>query len=166
MKETWYQLPDDKCERMNRTEMNAVKWCLAALNSVAYAKDDLAKRLEMIPNGKRRWGLMLGQLRSLVNDLVGTIPVKQCLTIKNTMNDMELRMVPKMTPIGDRVSMSVKDLAYIVREAKKDVCVGCTYTGDECRKCELYRILESIAPLEDWGSSLMCPYSKEDWWDK
>lgn len=165
-KATFYQLPEEECERVNRREMQALRWSLAAINSIAYAQEDLAERLECIPNGKARWRLMLGQLRSCLNDLIGTVPRKQCQTIKNVMNDMELRMVPKMTPNTNRVAMGVEDLSYLVDHAKKDICMACVMTGDECRKCELYKILESIAPLEDWGQSTICPYSKEDWWDR
>ena len=166
MKTTWYQLPEEECERLNRAEMNSVRWCLAAVNSVAYAKDDLQKRLERIPNGKRRWNLMLGQLRALLNDIIGTVPKKQCNTIKNVMNDMELRMVPKFSPGGNRVSMGVEDLSLLVNAAKKDYCLSCIRNGDECKKCELYQVLESIAPLNDWGSSTICPYMREDWMER
>lgn len=150
---------------MNRTQMNALRWCIAAINSVAYAQTDLASRLECIPNGKVRWRLMLGQLRACVNDLIGTIPHKQCVNIKGVMNDMELRLVPKLTRNTDRVSMAVDDLSYLVKYAKKDVCSACILDGEECRQCELYKILESIAPRQDWGSSTVCPYLREDWWD-
>lgn len=166
MKNTWYQLPEDQCERVNRTEMQALRWSLTAVNSVAYAERDLEKRLECVPNGKARWRLMLGQLRALCNDLVGTIPEKQKNAVRNVMSDMEVRLVPKMTPYDKRIVMGVDDLSYIVAHAKKDICLGCTYSGDECRQCELCRILEGIAPLQDWGSDALCPYSREDWWDR
>ena len=134
MKRTWYQLPESECERLNRTEMNAMRWCLAAINSVAYAQDDLAKRLECIPNGKVRWRLMLG-------------------------------MVPKFTPKTDRVNMGIEQLSWLVNAARKDTCMSCIRNGDECRTCDLYKILESIAPREDWGPSTMCPYYNDDWMD-
>lgn len=168
MKQTWYQLPESDCERLTRSEMTAVRWCLAAVNSVAYAQDDLKSRLECIPSGKARWRLMLGSLRSLLNDIIGTVPVSQCKTIKNTMTDMELRMVPKLTPMPQRVSMGVEELSYLVAHAKKDesLCMTCIRTGDECRSCELYKVLEGISPLNDWGESTICPYNREDWYDR
>ena len=166
MKMTYYKLPEEQTERVNRTEMMALRWTLAAINSLAYGQDDLDKRLDFIPNGKVRYRLMLGQLRAICNDLLGTIPEKQRNTIKNVMNDMELRMVPKFSPKANRVCMGIEDLSYLVDHAKKDICTACIFDGDECRQCELYQIMSSIAPLEDWGSSSMCPYSREDWWDK
>lgn len=167
MKTTWFSLPDEQCERLNRTEMQSVRWMLAALNSCIYAQRDLDKRLEMIPNGKTRFRLMLGQIRAICNDLVGTTPKGQCKQIKNTMNDMDLRLVPKMAPVGNRVVVDVHDLHYIVSHAQKDeeLCQTCVRTGDECKECQLYRILEAIAPLEDWGSGMICPYGG-DWLGK
>lgn len=166
MKEPYFVLPEDEQKRLNRSEMQAIRWSLAAVNSCAYAKDDLAQRLQMIPDGVNRWATMLEMLRGLLNDLIGTVPTKQCLNIKHTLDDMELRMVPKFTPKDGRVCMGIDDLSYIVKEAKRDICIGCVYTGDECRQCKLYNILEAIAPCEDWGGSYICPYSKEDWWQK
>lgn len=166
MKRTWYQLPEKDCERLNRSEMNAMRWCLAAINSVAYAQDDLAKRLECIPNGKVRWRLMLGQLRALLDDILGTIPKAQCKNIKHVMDDMELRMVPKYTPKTDRVNMGIEQLSWLVNAARKDTCMSCIRNGDECRTCDLYKILESIAPREEWGPITMCPYYNDDWMDE
>lgn len=40
-----YTLPDADCERLRRSEMNAVRMLLALLSSVSYAKDDLRGRL-------------------------------------------------------------------------------------------------------------------------
>lgn len=166
MKETWYQLPEEQCERLRKQEMTTIMWCLSAVNSVAHGRDDLQKRLSMIPNGKKRWNLMLGQLRSLMSDMLGTTPYKQRKTIQNTMNDMALRLVPKGTQSNNRVTMDADDLALLIRHAKKDLCTSCVFNGDECRKCELYQILESISPQEDYGDGTMCPYMKEDWWDR
>lgn len=86
MKETWFQLPEEQCERLRKQEMTTIMWCLSAVNSVAHGRDDLQKRLSMIPNGMKRWNLMLGQLRSLMSDMLGTTPYKQRKTIQNTMN--------------------------------------------------------------------------------
>ena len=163
MKKTFYQLPEEDCERLTSTEMRAVRWSIAAVNTVAYAEEDLAKRLECIPNGKVRWRLMLGQLRALCNDILGKMPIKQHKTIMNVMNDMELRMVPRLTKRDDAVVIDADDLGYMVMLAKQEKCTSCIMTDDECRKCELYKILESAVPLDDYGSGALCPYNMVDW---
>jgi len=165
MKTTWYQLPEEDCERLNSTEMRAVRWSLAAKYSVACAAEVLGKRLDCIPEGRVRWRLMLGQLRALCNDLIGTVPAKQRKTIWNVMNDMELRMVPKGTKRDDRVVMDAKDLGYLVTLAKQERCTACVLTDAECRDCTLYKILESAVPLDDYGDGGICPYNLLKWED-
>lgn len=164
MKKTFYQLPDEQCERLNKQEMTALRWLIAAENSASHAKKDLEKRLECIPEGKRRFQMMHGQLLAIVNDLIGTTPAKQCKQVQNTMEDMKLSMIPKLTPDTDKVIMNAVDLAYIVFHAQKDeaLCMTCVRDDTECRSCEFYQILSAIAPRQDWGSSLMCPYNS-DW---
>ena len=63
---------------------------------------------------------MLGQLLSILNDLLGTIPEKQRYQIGNTMNDNKLSMIPKYTPDSNKVIMDAKDLAFIVYHCQKD----------------------------------------------
>lgn len=164
MKETFYQLPEEDCERLKSREMNAIKWCMAAINSIAYAQDDLKDRLDCIPSGQVRWRLMLGHLRACLNDIIGTIPRKQAKQIKNLMEDMELRFMPKLTRTSNRVCIEVEDFAYFVEHAKADVCTSCILTDDECRKCKMYQLMESLAPLDDYGDGTMCPYAHKEWW--
>lgn len=166
MKKTWYQLPEKDCEYLKKHEFSAVRWCLAAVNSLAYGQEDLEKRLECIPQGKLRWRLMLGHLRALMNDILGTTPVKQCKTIKNEMEDMKLQLIPKTTVAKDRLVISVKDLSFIVDHAKQDMCTSCALMDNEFRKCEMFRILETVSPPKDMGDGTFCPYWKDDWWDK
>lgn len=163
IKQTWYQLPEESCERLTASEMRAVRWCLAAISSIAYAQEDLASRLECVPNGKCRWRLMLGHLRALLNDLLGTVPEKQRKSIRNTMHDMEQRLVPKYTPMDNRVVLPAHDVGYLVEQAKKEMCTSCVLTDDECRKCELYQILEAAVPLDDYGNGGICPYNMLKW---
>lgn len=166
MKKTWYQLPEDQTVRLKRSELSALKWGFAALSSLTYGKTDLSDRLKMIPNGQKRYNLMHGQLTALMNDLIGTAPVKQCCNIRNTMSDMELRLVPKSTPMSHKACIDVDDLTYLVDGAKATYCTSCTLMDGECRSCRLYKILELLSPLDDYGSGLVCPYMTKDWMDR
>lgn len=166
-KTTFYQLPEEDCERLRRPEMASLRWLISALNSVALAEANLQNRLECIPNGKSRYRLMLGQLRAICNDLIGTTPREQCKQIQNVTNDMELRLVPKYTQNANVVILNVEDMSYIVRHAQKDeeLCQTCVKDGNECRSCKMYQLLSAVAPLEDYGSGMMCPYVS-DWYGK
>lgn len=156
-----YQLPDKDCERLNRTEMQAVQMTLATLSTAAYAQDDLKKRLECIPDGVKRFRLALGGLRSVANDIIGTISVQQAKHIRNTMNDMELRLVPKLTPVSVNLIFT-KDEAKELMDCAREMCVACTEDADSCRKCRLYKVMETHVPLESYNG-LICPYSLAEW---
>ena len=167
IKQTWYQLPDEDCERLTRFEMQSVRWIMAALNILVNAEKPMADRLDCIPEGRRRFRLMLGQLRAVCNDLIGTTPREQCKQIQGVMKDMQLNLIPKLAPGSEKVVMDPKDLAYLIHHAQRDeeLCQTCVKDGNECRKCKMYKMLVAVAPLPDYGSGMMCPYSG-DWMHK
>ena len=71
-KRVWLQ--EEDCERLNRGEFEAMRCLLGAVSYTAHAKDDLQKRLACIPDGKARMAMVLGGLKAIADDLVGTMP--------------------------------------------------------------------------------------------
>ena len=162
-KRVWRE--DDECIRMNRAEFEAVRCLLGAINYVAIAKDDLGKRLDAVPFGKRRMAMTLGGLRASADDLIGSMKRGQCKQIRNTMDDMDMRMVPKMTPSNKSVILE-KDIAKGLVDAAMEKCKGCVESAEDGQKCPLYKTLESFLPLDDYESGgLLCPYSRSEWRD-
>lgn len=155
-------LEDEDCERMTRTEFNAVRAMLIVVSFCVEAKRDLWHRLEMIPHGRRRMNMALGAIQAIMNDIIGTITRAQAQQIRNTMSDMEVKITPKMMPIAQTVLMDLqtaKDLTDCAREK----CRICAEDGESCRKCKLYQVMEATTPLEDYGNGLLCPYNLADW---
>ena len=165
MKEDYYKLPEDECVRMTRPEMISMNWLYAAENSCAYGRDDLAKRIAMIPNGKRRFNLMLGQLRSIVNDITGTMPEEQKKKVRNTMKDMELRLVPKMTRRDVSIVLSKDEAMTLFDYAKLHMCQTCIKDAEEGQKCELFKIMSANIPLDNYDKTYLCPYNLAEWED-
>lgn len=163
MKKTFYQLPPEQCERLRAQEMAALRWSIAAVNICSTAEGDLKDRLECIPNGRVRFRLMLGQLRAICNDLIGTTTIKQAKQIRNVMNDMELRMVPKFSASTSRMVLDKEQATFLVEAAKEAKCAACILDGEECRRCELYQLLEAVTPLDNWSGTGLCPYNHDDW---
>ena len=159
---TPYKLPDADCERLMRTEMTAVRMLLAALSTAAYAQEDLRHRLECIPSGNQRLRMAVGGLRAVVDDLIGTISLSQCKQIYGTMNDFEMRLLPKLTPGSTNIIMT-KDQGIALLDCARWQCHDCVKDGNECRECQLYKIMESTTPLDDYGAGMVCPYSLADW---
>lgn len=155
-------LPEEQCERMSRAEFNAVRAMLIVVSFCIDAKHDLQHRLELIPHGKRRMNMALGAIQAIMNDIIGTITRAQAQQIRNTMNDMEVKITPKLMPIGQTVLMDLqtaKDLTDCAREK----CRICAEDGESCRQCKLYQVMEATTPLEDYGNDLLCPYNLADW---
>lgn len=79
------------------------------------------------------------------------------------MQDMEIRMVPKMTGMTQNVIFD-KDLAKGLIDAAQEKCHGCVEDGNGCRNCALYKVLEGIIPLENYDG-MICPYAVSEWED-
>lgn len=161
-KRVW--LDENECERMNRAEFEATRCLLGAISYTANARDDLDKRMRQIPHGRQRMSMILGGLRSLADDLIGTMPVGQCRQMRNTMEDMEMRMVPKMTSTSTNVILE-KDVAKGLVDAAMEKCHGCVEGPEEGKKCPLYKVLESFLPLDTYEGGMLCPYSMSEWKD-
>lgn len=159
-KRVW--LADEDCRRLSRGEFEATRCLLGAVNYAAHAKDDLQKRMEMIPHGKERMAMVLGGLKAIADDLIGTLPVGQCKQIRNTMNDMEMRMVPKLSRMSTNVILE-KDVAKGLVDAAMEKCHGCVEGPEEGMKCPLYKVLESFLPLDSYENGMLCPYSMSEW---
>lgn len=156
----WWDEKD--CERMTRHEFQAVQSLLGAVIYIANASEDLQKRLECIPAGKQRMAMAKGAVAAIANDLIGTMTVAQCKQMQNVMKDMDMRMVPKMSPSCKNVIMTA-DHAKTLIDSAKAKCDLCTASGTEIRACPLYKTLEAVVPLENYGDGLICPYVLAEW---
>ena len=151
----WWDEKD--CERMTKHEMEGLRGLLAAVSYIADASEDLSKRLECIPYGKQRMTMLRGGARALGDDIIGTMTVDQCKQIQNFMKDMVITMVPKLTPGSQNVLIN-KDAAKMLIECSREKCKMCVADGEESRKCDLYKVLEGVVPLDDYGDGTTCPY--------
>jgi len=158
----WWDEKD--CERLTRSEFEAMRCLIGAACYISNASADLQKRLQSIPGGKQRMAMAKGAVDAIANDIIGTMTVAQCRQMQNVMKDMEMRMVPKMTPMPTNVIMTAKDAKVLVDSAKTR-CHMCTACGEDVRACDLYKTLEAIIPLEDYGDGYVCPYAMAEWED-
>lgn len=149
--------------RLNRGEFEAVRCLLGAVNYAAHANDDLQKRL-MIAGAQQRMIDALQMLRDVADDVIGTVPTGQCRQLKNTMTDMDLRMVPKLTPMSTNVILERENAKALI-DIAMERCNGCVEGPEEGRKCALYKVLEGFLPLDDYSNGMLCPYSMSEWKD-
>jgi len=157
-----FELPDDQCERLTRDEMSAVRMLLILSSEINYAKEDLQKRLAMIPNGKARMNMLAGNCTSLFKDVLGTISDKQRRTLRNSALDYDLKIVPKVNAGQTSIAVQKDDMTELVNCAREK-CKYCTLSGLESRSCQLYKLLEAYIPLNDYGAEIICPYAYQEW---
>lgn len=151
-------------ERLVRKEFEAVRCLLGAISYAASARDDLTRRLAEIPGGQKRMEAVVAGLRDITDAVIDTVPQGKCRQLKNTMNDMEMRMVPKLTSMSQNVVLE-KDNAKALIDIAMEKCRGCVEDGEKCRECGLYKVLEGFLPLDTYGNGLLCPYSISEWID-
>ena len=159
-KRVW--LNEEECDRLNRSEFEAVRCLLGAVSYTAHANEDLQERMETIPYAKQRMAMILGGLRAIADDVIGTVPRGQCKQLRNTMQDMEMRMVPKMMSMSQNVILE-KDIAKGLVDAAMEKCHGCVEGPEEGMKCPIYKVLESFLPLDSYENGMLCPYSMSEW---
>lgn len=159
-----YELPDEDCEPLKRSEKNAMEMLLVLLSETRYATKDLENRLECIPSGMMRMKCALGNLQSIVLDIIGTINDKQRQALLNVSNDREIRLVPKLTPAVYKMILPKEDAIEFAKHAQVGGCMSCILDKDECRNCHFYKQLTAYVPLEDYRSE-SCPYANADWSD-
>ena len=80
------------------------------------------------------------------------------------MRDMEMRMVPKLTPMSQNVLME-KDNAKALIDSAMERCRGCVEDERSCLDCGLYKVLESMLPLDSYDNGMLCPYALSEWKD-
>ena len=156
---------DDKdCVRLNRTELTAMKWLLAMLCTTADGEKALAKRLDAIPDGRKRMRKAMISFKAISDDLIGTITSSQAKVLHGTMKDYDVRIVPKLSHTEQNVVIS-REQAMVLVDSAREKCKGCVEDGQSCRKCSLYRFLEAYSPIEDYerDNGLLCPYVLAEW---
>lgn len=159
-----YELPDEDCERLTRVEMAACRNIMALASDLHFAKDDLKNRLACVPSGQARMNMLCGGIDSLFRDILGTVSDKQRKQLKNMARDLVMKAVPKLSSNGQQVMIYIDDVKELV-DCARERCKLCVMDGNECRKCTLYKWLESNIPLDDYGDNLVCPYAGQHWED-
>lgn len=119
-KRTWNEIPDEELIRLDQNEMNSLLWLFSALSICKNSEDDLSGKLDLIPEGKYRFQLMLELLQSITSDLVKITPAEQREQLKNAMNDMELRIARKRK-VSSMKRISLEDARLCAGMNKKQV---------------------------------------------
>lgn len=153
----------DDAVRLKRQERDGIiRFCFASslLDSV---EEDLGKRVESIENGKERLRKITEGTDELLRDVRLTIPMDQRRSLDNVASDYQLRIVPSATPAETSVVLHKEEFRTLV-DASRARCRDCVWDDTECEeKCDLYKLLVCILPLDEYHSLHVCPYSLGEW---
>lgn len=161
-KEKAFRLPEEDRERLRRGEMILAQQVMVLASQAEFAREDLRKRMEMVPDGVARLDAACDGISELFQDMMGTVPEKQRRQMLNTARDYVMVFQPKAMPGNPRISLANEDFRELVELARYR-CQTCADTAEEAKKCPLYRWMEANIPLEDYGDGLVCPYYTIGW---
>lgn len=147
---------------VTRNEKMAILFLMNTVSAMMDARDDLNDRISRIDGGKELLDTMTDSAEKLLSEVRRTIPTDQRVSINNVSKDMEMRMVPKMTPSKTTVMVQKEDFRQLVDSAQVK-CRECTDDSEECKTCGLFKLLKNVVPLERYDGTFLCPYNMAGW---
>lgn len=147
---------------VTRTEKMCILFLMNTVSAMFDARDDLADRVSRIEGGPELMETMVNAADELLKEVRRTIPERQRTSINNISKDMEMRMVPKMTPSKTNVICGREDFRQLV-DAAQIKCRECTEDSQTCNSCELYQVLTTVLPMDRYDDLFLCPYNMAGW---
>lgn len=147
---------------LNRKEKTCLMFLMNAASSLVEAKTDLADRLKHIDGGAELMEQVADGSVKLLTEVRKTIPERQRTSLANTVTDYEMRLVPRLTPSKTNVVVAKEDFRSLV-DAAQTKCQDCTELNEDCGKCDLFRLLQVVLPLDAYDTTFLCPYNRAEW---
>ena len=147
---------------LTRNEKSSLTHLMNATSSLNEAKDDLAERLKMIDGGPELMDQLAAGSVKLLTEIRMTIPERQRNSLANTAQDYEMRLVPKFTPSTTNVIVPKEEFRNLV-DAAQVKCVDCMEPNENKHRCELFKLLQVVLPLEAYDTTFLCPYNRAEW---
>lgn len=149
---------------LTRGEKVCVMFLMNVVSALEDAKGELADRLTKIDGGTEMMRDLTENAHKLLDDVRRTIPERQRINLNNVAHDYELRLTPKLTPSKTSVVVSKDEFKNLV-DAAQVRCRECVDDSEEAKKCELYKLLATVIPLDSWPEISLCPYNMAGWRD-
>ena len=147
---------------VTRQEKMSILFLMNTVSSMMDSREELKDRVSRIDGGAELMDTMVDSSEKLLTEIRRTIPEDQRVSINNISKDMEMRMVPKMTPSKTTVLMQKEDFRNLV-DAAQVKCRECTDDSEQCKACGLFKLLKVVVPLETYDGTFLCPYNLAGW---
>lgn len=147
---------------ITRQEKMSILFLMNTVSAMMDSREELKDRVSRIEGGQELMNEMVDSSEQLLTEIRKTIPTSQRVSLNNISKDMEMRMVPKMTPSKTTVLVQKEDFRQLV-DAAQVKCRECTDDSVQCRQCGLFKLLQSVVPLEKYDGTFLCPYNMAGW---
>lgn len=147
---------------VTRKEKMSILFLMNTVSAMMDSRDELRDRVSRIEGGPELMDTMCETAQKLLTEIRKTIPNAQRHNINNVSKDMEMRMVPKATPSKTTVLVQKEEFRTLV-DAAQAKCRDCADTPEEAEKCELFKLLKVVVPLDRYTGTLLCPYNEIRW---
>ena len=147
---------------VTRQEKMSILFLMNTVSAMMDSREELRDRVSRIDGGQELMDTMCEVSEKLLTEIRMTIPTSQRHNINNISKDMEMRMKPKQTPSETTVLMDKESFRTLV-DAAQAKCRDCADTPEEGKKCELFKLLTVIVPLDRYDGTLLCPYNEIGW---
>lgn len=147
---------------MTRKEKQSLTFLMNMASGLCYGQDDLAERLSKIEGGAEMMKDLVENSQKLLNEVRRTIPEPQRKSINNVALDYEMRLVPKLTPLGKNIIITQDELRALV-DAAQIKCRECADMAEDSEKCPLFQLLVKVLPLDSYDGTILCPYNMARW---
>ena len=152
----------DDAWMVTRREKLSILFLMNTVSATLDSREELKDRISKIDGGPEMMETLCEVAEKLLTEIRRTIPTEQRHNINNVSKDMEMRMVPRATPSKTMVVMQKDEFKALV-DAAQAKCHDCVDDTEECRKCELYRLLTVILPMDAYDVGNLCPYNMAGW---
>lgn len=132
-----------------------------AVSVLVDSQKDLKERVDMIGGGEVLKNLAQNA-DDFLNDIRKTIPENQRISMMNTAKDYEMRMMPVTTPSETSVAVTKEEFRQLV-DCARAKCRECILDDHECEECELFRLLTSVLPMDNYHALNLCVYNLGEW---
>ena len=147
---------------VTRQEKMSILFLMNTVSAMMDSRDELKDRVSRIEGGAELMDTMVNSAEKLLTEIRRTIPTEQRMNINNVSKDMEMRMVPKMTPSKTTVLVQKEEFRQLV-DAAQVKCRDCTEDNVQCRECGLFKLLKVVLPLDTYDGTFLCPYNMAGW---
>ena len=134
--------------KANRAEVDDMYYIGAYARKMGELQKDIEKRVRLIPGGWRDLRMIASRTEGLLRALMGTFEPEKAVQIDRMQNSLRVRLDFNRQVVreNDMILVDMDELAVLLVAAKGQCQLGMCLS-EECRKCQLGKVLDNLSWL-------------------